>query len=156
MKPDDPYWATYNINYVNVQRNSSTTTNISSSVAGTGGGGRAGGGGGGTNNSSSSQTQTSNNNFWATMTSNLANLLGDTTGGGTGAAAKTSSNVVANPESGVISVRATARQQAEIAAFIKNVETRSLYQVLIEATVVEVTLGDKYQGGVDCGKPPIF
>ncbi len=89
------------------------------------------------------------------MTSNLANLLGDTTGGGTGAAAKTSSNVVANPESGVISVRATARQQAEIAAFIKNVETRSLYQVLIEATVVEVTLGDKYQGGVDCGKPPI-
>ncbi len=150
VKPDDPFWGTYNINYVNVQRLSTTTTNVSSSVAGSSSSGGGGGGGkGGTNNSSSNMTQTSNNNFWATMTSNLSALLGDATGGGTGASAKSSSNIVINAESGVVSVRATARQHAEIAAFIKNVETRSLYQVLIEATVVEVTLGDQYQGGVD-------
>ena len=146
--PDNPYWVTYNVDYVNVQRNASTTSEISTSivsnVAGNGGGG-AGGAAGGTNNSTSSLTQTSTNNFWTTLSSNLTALL---TQAGADPANATA-NIVANPESGVVSVRATADQHSEIAAFIKNVETRSLYQVLIEATVVEVTLNDEYQGGVN-------
>lgn len=146
--PDNPYWVTYNVDYVNVQRNASTTSEISTSivsnVAGNGGGG-AGGAAGGTNNSTSSLTQTSTNNFWTTLSSNLTALL--TQAGAD--PANTTANIVANPESGVVSVRATADQHSEIAAFIKNVETRSLYQVLIEATVVEVTLNDEYQGGVN-------
>ncbi len=149
VKPDDPYWATYNVNYVNVQRTSTTTTKVATSIAsGTSGGGGAAAGGA-NNSSTSSLTQTSNNNFWATLTSNLSTLLGDAAGGGTGTAAKISNNVVANPEGGVVSVRGTARQQVEIAAFIKNIENRALYQVLIEATVVEVSLSDQYQAGVD-------
>jgi general secretion pathway protein D len=46
-------------------------------------------------------------------------------------------------------VRATARQHEEIFAFVESVRTRALYQVLIEATVVEVSLNDTFQAGVD-------
>lgn len=54
-----------------------------------------------------------------------------------------------SPESGLVSVRATNREHEAIFDFIESVRTRSLYQVMIEATVVEVNLGDRYQAGVD-------
>lgn len=154
IKPDAPYWGTYQIDYVNVQRNSSTSTDVSTAIvsnvaAAAGGGGGGNRTGGGNNNSTSSLSQSTANNFWATLSSNLAGLLGQTASTGATTGAQTSSNIVINAESGVVSINATSKQHEEIAKFIKNVTTRSLYQVLIEATVVEVTLGDKFQSGVD-------
>lgn len=141
VEPDSPFWRTYTIDYVNVSRTSQTEAQISTSIVRNVAGG---GGGGGNNNSSSSLTQTFANNFWPTLTANLLNLLGES-----GAAGTEASSIVSNPETGVVSVRATSPQHEEIAAFINNVQTRSLYQVLIEATVVEVSLSDDYQSGVD-------
>ncbi|MDX8378655.1 MAG: type II and III secretion system protein [Gallionella sp.] len=57
--------------------------------------------------------------------------------------------VIANPESGVISVRATSRQHSAVRAFIDRVMYSAHRQVLIEATIVEVTLSDQYQQGID-------
>jgi general secretion pathway protein D len=57
-------------------------------------------------------------------------------------------SVIMNPESGVITVRATGRQHEKIQEFIDRVITSSRRQVLIEATIVEVTLGDGYQQGI--------
>lgn len=57
--------------------------------------------------------------------------------------------VIANPESGVINVRATSRQHEKIAEFLARVMEAARRQVLIEATVVEVLLSDNYQSGVD-------
>lgn len=59
------------------------------------------------------------------------------------------SSVIVNPETGTISVRATSRQQEKVAEFISQVTSTASRQVLIEATVVEVTLNDNYQSGVD-------
>jgi MSHA biogenesis protein MshL len=59
------------------------------------------------------------------------------------------SSVIVNPETGTISVRATSRQQEKVAEFIGQVTSTASRQVLIEATVVEVTLNDNYQSGVD-------
>jgi MSHA biogenesis protein MshL len=59
------------------------------------------------------------------------------------------SSVIVNPETGTISVRATSRQQEKVGEFISQVTTTASRQVLIEATVVEVTLNDNYQSGVD-------
>jgi general secretion pathway protein D len=53
-----------------------------------------------------------------------------------------------NPESGVVTVRATSRQHEKIQEFIDRVITSSRRQVLIEATIVEVQLGDGYQQGI--------
>jgi MSHA biogenesis protein MshL len=59
------------------------------------------------------------------------------------------SSVIVNPETGTLSVRATSRQHEKIAEFIAQVSGAASRQVLIEATVVEITLNDNYQGGVD-------
>jgi general secretion pathway protein D len=57
--------------------------------------------------------------------------------------------VIANPETGIISVRATSRQHAYVREFIDKVMNNAHRQVLIEATLVEVTLSDQYQQGID-------
>jgi MSHA biogenesis protein MshL len=58
-------------------------------------------------------------------------------------------SVIANPETGVISVRATSRQHEKVQEFLDAVVGSARRQVLIEATVVEVLLNENYQAGVD-------
>ena len=58
-------------------------------------------------------------------------------------------SVIVNPETGVVTVRATSRQHEKVADFIASVTSAARRQVLIEATVVEVLLNDEYQSGVD-------
>jgi MSHA biogenesis protein MshL len=57
--------------------------------------------------------------------------------------------VIANPESGIITVRATGNQHETIQEFIDQVMNSVRRQVLIEATVVEVSLSDQYQQGIN-------
>jgi general secretion pathway protein D len=61
-------------------------------------------------------------------------------------------SVIMNPESGVITVRATSRQHEKIQEFIDRVIASARRQVLIEATIVEVQLGDGYQQGIEWAK----
>lgn len=58
-------------------------------------------------------------------------------------------NVIANPETGVISVRATSKQHEKVQEFIDRVMGSARRQVLIEATIVEVRLSDSFQAGID-------
>ena len=58
-------------------------------------------------------------------------------------------SVIANPESGVITVRATSRQHEKVQEFLDRVMNSARRQVLIEATIVEVNLSDNYQQGID-------
>lgn len=60
--------------------------------------------------------------------------------------------VIANRETGVISVRATSRQHAKIQEFIDKVMKSAKRQVLIEATIVEVGLSDEFKAGVNWSK----
>ncbi len=58
-------------------------------------------------------------------------------------------NVIANAETGVISVRATSKQHEKVQEFIDRVMGSARKQVLIEATIVEVRLSDSFQAGID-------
>ena len=58
-------------------------------------------------------------------------------------------SVIANRESGVLTVRATARQHEKVSEFIERVTAAARRQVLIEATIVEVSLGDTYRQGIE-------
>src|SRR5205085_10730417 len=58
-------------------------------------------------------------------------------------------SVIVNPETGIVSVRATSRQHETVQEFLSHVAGSSRRQVVIEATIVEVTLDDNYQTGVD-------
>ena len=58
-------------------------------------------------------------------------------------------SVFANKETGVLIVRATNRQHEKVQEFIDKVMATAKRQVLIEATIVEVRLNDRYQQGIN-------
>jgi len=58
-------------------------------------------------------------------------------------------SVIANPEAGVIVVRATSRQHEKVQEFLGQVLANSRRQVMIEATIAEVRLNDQYQQGIN-------
>lgn len=58
-------------------------------------------------------------------------------------------SVIANAESGLVTVRATARQHTKIREFLDTILRSAHRQVLIEATIVEVDLSDRFQQGID-------
>ncbi|TFW17317.1 pilus (MSHA type) biogenesis protein MshL [Massilia arenosa] len=58
-------------------------------------------------------------------------------------------SVIINPESGLLAVRASARQHAQIQEYLDTVLASARRQVLIEATVIEVRLSDQYQQGIN-------
>ncbi|MDQ3564299.1 MAG: pilus (MSHA type) biogenesis protein MshL [Pseudomonadota bacterium] len=153
VSPDRPYLRTYRVDYVNLTRESKGTIDVATQISTTGmsdiGGGGAGGGG--SNNSTSSITNTANNRFWLTLTRNIQALVGETAAGsaaGQGDLPVTES-VIPNPESGIITVRATSKQHAAVQSFLDKVLANAQRQVLVEATVVEVILNDQYQQGID-------
>lgn len=57
--------------------------------------------------------------------------------------------VIANPEAGVITIRATNKQHERVQEFLDQVLSSAGRQVLIEASIVEVRLNDTYQAGID-------
>ena len=129
---DLPVLRNYRIDYVNVARNAQSAVTVASGV-----------GGDETNTSTAVLNQVSNNDFWQTLETNLSTILGESSEG------EGVSSIIMSPESGLVTVRATNRQHEDVYAFIESVRTRALYQVLIEATVVEVNLNDRFQSGVD-------
>ena len=61
-------------------------------------------------------------------------------------------SVIVSPETGVMTVRATARQHEKVQEFLDRVMRNAKRQVLIEATIIEVALNDNYQQGIDWTK----
>jgi general secretion pathway protein D len=58
-------------------------------------------------------------------------------------------SVISNPESGVLSIRATSRQHEKVQEFLDQVMSSAKRQVMIEATIAEVQLNNQYQRGID-------
>ena len=58
-------------------------------------------------------------------------------------------SVIASPEAGIITVRATGKQHEKVQEFITNVMRSARRQVLIEATIAEVRLSSNYQQGIN-------
>src|ERR1019366_6273823 len=66
-----------------------------------------------------------------------------------GANFREAASVISNPESGVLSIRATSRQHEKIQEFLDQVLSSAKRQVLIEATIAEVQLNNQFQQGID-------
>jgi general secretion pathway protein D len=58
-------------------------------------------------------------------------------------------SVIVNPEAGVVVVRATSRQHERVQEYLDLVLTNARRQVIIEATIAEVSLSDNYQQGIN-------
>lgn len=70
-------------------------------------------------------------------------------GPGAGGQARNTASVIANPEGGLLSVRATSRQHEKVQEFLDLMLSAAKRQVLIEATIIEVKLSDQYQQGIN-------
>lgn len=57
--------------------------------------------------------------------------------------------VIATPETGLLTVRATQRQHERVQALLERVTRAARRQVLIEATIAEVELSDEYEQGIN-------
>jgi MSHA type pilus biogenesis protein MshL len=135
IEQDRPFIRTYRVDYINMNRNTTSTVEVATQIASTGSIGSGGG-----SNSSTKVTNGSKHDFWQTLEDNIA-LLGNVDG--------VKGTVISNRESGLISVRTSSIAHNDIQNFLDRVNSSARKQVLIEATVVEVTLNDEFQAGVD-------
>ena len=144
---DTPYLHSYRIDYVNMSRRMSSANTLATQIAAASGGGEDAttGAGSGGNYSATDVASESVNRFWETTVSNVAAIIGqqDADPGAP------DGNIIAAPEAGLLTVRATAAQHRDIQAFIDLSLTRIRRQVLIRATIAEVQLNRDYQAGVD-------
>ena len=173
--PDAPFVRIYRVDYLNMSRDTTSRTAIATHVATTGGVGDAKGSGtSGGNNSDAELVNISKNQFWTSLVDSLKALLQETdkilpgstdssaADDGAGKDAKDgkqkpadavrfreAASVIAQPETGVVAVRATSRQHERVQEFLDTSIRSARRQVLIEATIAEVELGDDYEQGID-------
>ena len=161
IRADTPYLQNYKVDYVNISRESKGIVRVATNIGSTGQGniGQTTGSSGSDTENNSSLTQvtlTSDNKFWETLSHNIIEILtepDDTdskdVAASTQSAKESNSNVIVNREAGMIMVRATYKQHLHIQRFISQVLNSSRRQVMIEATIAEIKLSDRYQAGVD-------
>lgn len=149
----------FQINYLaSVRKGSSdirvTSGSVADAMVGSGGangagganGGNSGGNGqGGSGSSTQSLTSskintTSVNDFWGELKASLELLAGNGQEG---------RQVVINPQSGVVVVRAMSDEIRNIGAYMKATQLAVDRQVILEAKILEVELNDQYQTGIN-------
>lgn len=107
----------------------------------------------GSNSSSSSQVSTSSNggtrietltesNFWPLLQQAVSRLIGSGDG----------QSVVVTPQASVITVRAYPDEIREVRQFLGVSQQRMQRQVILETKILEVTLSDGYQQGINWSK----
>jgi len=157
ISPDTPFFRTYKINYVNMSRESASNVSVATQISSTG---PQSGGGGGSNSSNTSVTSNVKNDFWVSLVENVkmilkqdeVNVITKKEDEKENESEEEEDNrIVANPHSGILTVFGNQRQQSRIQEFLDQVLANVQRQVLIEVTIVEVELSDKFQSGIDWG-----
>lgn len=151
----------YQINYLNIQRRGESRTIVSSgSIAkgeqsgrgdtGTGvndpgfyGGAVTGGRGRNVSTVLGTEinTEQPETTFWQELETSVRAIVG----GGEGR------NVVVNPQSGVVVVRALPTELREVEAYLEATQLIVQRQVILEAKIIEVTLNEGFQTGINWG-----
>jgi general secretion pathway protein D len=174
---DTPFLRVYRIDYVNLTRDTRAVSNVSTQVSGAAQPGAAASAS--LNNSTAVINSVSANKFWDTLVANVKEILQETDKvlpaattqapppvpstsapaqpGTTPTPAapvptttfREAASVIANPETGILNIRATSRQHEKVQEFLDHVMTSAKRQVLIEATLAEVQLNNEYQRGID-------
>lgn len=139
------------VNYLNaVRRGNSDIQVISGSVAdntsSNSGNGNSSSNSNGSSGSSSYSSfvmskisTTEHNDFWSDLSASLNAILGH----------KEGRSVVISPQSGVLVIRALPSELTQIEAFLRASQLSLERQVIIEAKIVEVTLSNNFQSGIN-------
>ena len=141
------------INYLNLKRLGVSRTRVNSGQI------TEGGGDGNSNNRSSSNSGGNNDsnivqipsteintgteaNLWLELQVSLRALVGEGEG----------KQVIASPQTGMVVVRAPARELAAVGDFLKRAQLSLDRQVILEAKIIEVNLSDGFQSGINWSK----
>ena len=84
-------------------------------------------------------TTTSDSNFWGDIVKSLTAIVGTSDG----------RNVIVNSQSGVIVVRAMPAELRSVESFLKAMQLIVERQVVLEAKIIEVSLRDSYEAGIN-------
>jgi len=87
----------------------------------------------------SSVDTTSVMNFWKSLNNTLKNMLGTADG----------RSVVVNGQAGVVIVHAYPKELHMIARYLDRIQANMSRQVILEAKILEVSLDDGFQSGID-------
>jgi MSHA type pilus biogenesis protein MshL len=138
------YRASYSVNYLNIHRTTHSSVGLATQV--------------GTINAdessgysiaNSSQTNiqnTSEHSFWTSLETDLEMLMRPLS---VSALADTVKNYSINREAGLLSVNAMPEVHRAVQQYLSKLHDSTHRQVLIEATVVEVALSDRFEAGID-------
>ncbi len=150
VRRDLPFLKSYAVDYLNIARTSTGSVAVSTQISATGQGAGADSGSSGDvgNNSNTIVENVAEHAFWQTLEDNISRILNRSISQEAGAT-EANSDIIINSESGILAVRATEREHADIARFLDQVQHSTQRQVLIEATIAEVNLSDTYQAGID-------
>ena len=142
------------VDYLQFKRSGRSLTSIVTGSVTSAGTSNSGGGsddsdssGSNSNNGDGSTTSTggtrietiTESDFWPMLQQAVANLIGSGKG----------QSVVVTPQAGVITVRAFPDEIREVREFLGVSQERMQRQVILEAKILEVTLSDGYQQGID-------
>jgi MSHA biogenesis protein MshL len=151
---------TFPLNYIYMQREGLSLTSVSSGRISDQNSNSSNGGSSGnsssSNNSSSNSSSNGNANssdntngtfirsttktdFWGELQATLMSIMGETGGG---------RQVVVTPQAGLVTVRAFPDELRQIRSFLQIAESHLQRQVILEAKIIEVTLSDDYQQGI--------
>ena len=103
--------------------------------------------------------------LWDEVKTNLENILtveaprnnfsapseSDSSSSSSSSGSQTSTSVTANKNSGLFTIYANTKQHLSIEKYLNEVNKQASAQVLIEAKIVEVSLSDSFQAGIDWG-----
>ena len=144
IQPNKAVTRTYDINYLNVQRQGMSDTRVSSGQVTTSD--NTGTGVSGTTTSSTSATvnasqltTSSNADFWMEVREVVAMIIGSEEG----------NSVVVNPQAGLLVVRASSADQQSVADFLRQAQRNLQRQVILETKILEVNLADGFQAGIN-------
>jgi general secretion pathway protein D len=165
IQRDTPYVESYQVDFPNITRSNSGTVSVntgssggsgggggsSGGAGGASGGGSSGGGGGGiTSGSSNSITSSYDGDLWASIEADIKAIMGSKDANApAGAGGGDSGFVSVNRQASTITVSTTQKNHAMIKEYLERIQQYTSAQVLIEAKVVEVSLNDKFQTGID-------
>lgn len=144
------------VDYIQFQRSGRSLTSIVTSSVTSTGSTSSGGDSDSNSNSNSNNSNNSGDNtttasggtrietitesdFWPLLQQAVANLIGSGKG----------QSVVVTPQAGVITVRAFPDEIREVRQFLGISQERMQRQVILEAKILEVTLSDGYQQGIN-------
>jgi len=135
---------TYDLNYLNLQRQGMSDTRVSSGQVTTSD--NTGTGASGTTTSTTSSTvnasqllTSSNVDFWSEVREVVAMMIGSEVG----------NSVVVNPQAGLLVVRASSADQQNVERFLQQAQRNLQRQVILETKILEVSLSDGFQSGIN-------